>query len=64
MELELFIERWSNPAGGDLFPWSIWRAGKQVHYGNRVETPEDAEREGVEYCTRTFGAPPDRVTRL
>ena len=44
MSVELFIEKWSAPVGGYLYPWSIWKDGKQIHYGQRLKTPEEAEQ--------------------
>ena len=43
MPIELFIEQWSSPSVDVLYPWSIWKDGKQMHYGQRLRTPEEAE---------------------
>ena len=64
MSVELFIEKWSAPVGGYLYPWSIWKDGKQIHYGQRLKTPEEAEQEGMHYCQHVLGKVPDRVTHL
>ena len=40
MSVELFIEKWSAPVGVYLYPWSIWKDGKQIHYGQRLKTPK------------------------
>ena len=64
MTIELFIEKWSAPTGGYLYPWSVWKNGLQVHYGQRHTTPEQAETEGLHYCQHVLGEAPERVTRL
>jgi len=64
MPVELFIEQWSAPTGGVLYPWSIWKDGKQVHYGQRLRTPDEAEQEGLHYCQHVLGETPERITRL
>ena len=64
MSIELFIEQWSSPTGHCLYPWSIWRDGQQVYYGQRMRTPEEAEQEGMHYCQHVLGEVPERVTRL
>ena len=64
MSVELFIEKWSAPVGVYLYPWSIWRDGKQIHYGQRLKTPEEAEQEGMHYFQHVLGEVPDRVTHL
>ena len=64
MSVELFIEKWSAPVGGYLYPWSIWKDGKQIHHGQRFKTPEEAEQEGMHYCQHVLGEVPDRVTHL
>ena len=64
MPIELFIEKWSAPTGGNLYPWSIWRDGRQVHHGQRMRTAEEAEQEGLRYCQHILGEVPERITRL
>ena len=64
MFVELFIEKWSAPVCGYLYPWSIWKDGKQIHHGQRLKTPEEAEQEGMHYCQHVLGEVPDRVTHL
>ena len=64
MSIELFIEKWSALTGSDLYPWSIWRDGRQVHHGQRMRTAEEAEQEGLHYCQHILREVPERVTRL
>lgn len=64
MPTELFIEKWSAQTEDYLYPWSIWQDGRQVHFGQRMRTPEEAEREGLHYCQHVLGELPERVTRL
>jgi hypothetical protein len=53
--IELFIEQWSTPTGAVLYPWSIWKDGKQVHYGQRLNTPKEAEQEGLHTASICWG---------
>ena len=54
MSVELFIEKWSAPVGGYLYPWSIWKDGKQIHYGQRLKTkplPRGSDEAfGLRFC--------------
>ena len=64
MSVELYIEKWSAPIGEYLYPWSVWQNGKQIHYGQRLKTPEEAEQQGMHYCQHVLREMPERITHL
>ncbi|MGQ0676096.1 MAG: hypothetical protein ACT4N4_08435 [Rhodospirillales bacterium] len=61
---ELIIEQWLNLDGSSQFLWSVWRDGKRIGMSRPQAKPEDAEQQGREWCLRSTGSRPDRVTRL
>lgn len=62
--IELIVERWTSPGGGESFMWSVWRDGKRVGMGRPQGAADLAETEGGQWCWRELKHPPDRVTRL
>jgi hypothetical protein len=62
--LELIIERWTQPASGTSFRWSLWQDGKRVLMGGPHNTQETSEQDGAAQCRAQLGRAPDRVTRL
>jgi hypothetical protein len=62
--LELIIERWTQPASGTSFRWSLWQDGKRVLMGGPHKTAETSEQDGHAECQAQFDRAPDRVTRL
>lgn len=62
--LELLIERWTAPAGSTEYPWSLWRDGRQLLYGDRHGSAGAAEAEAIEFCRQNLHQEPDRITRL
>jgi hypothetical protein len=64
MMVELIIEKWLNLDGSSQFLWSVWRDGKRIGMSRPQEKSEDAERQGLDWCLRSTGSRPDRVTRL
>lgn len=61
---ELIIEKWLNLDGSNQFLWSVWRDGKRIGMSGPQDKSEDAERLGLDWCLRSTGGRPDRVTRL
>ncbi len=61
---ELIIEKWLNLDGSRQFLWSVWRDGKRIGMSRPQDKPEDAEQQGLDWCLRSTGGRPDRVTRL
>lgn len=62
--IELMIECWSYPDGRSDFLWSVWREGHRLQMGGKHASVEAAEAEGLAFCRKALGRPPDRVTRL
>lgn len=62
--LELMIERWSDPARGDSYRWSLWDSGKRIAMGGPHRSVDESEREALGVCGKKLGRQPDRVTRL
>jgi hypothetical protein len=62
--VEVVIERWVNADGSTDHLWSLWQDGSRAQYGRKHDSSEAAETEALEYCHRTLGVQPDRVTRL
>ena len=63
--IEIIIERWTNPGGATDFRWSVWRDGHRIQMGPDVHSSAEAgEREALEFCRRSLGCEPDKVTRL
>ena len=61
--IELIVERWSG-LDGTSYRWSLWRDGKRLAMGGDHATAEAAEAEATAACVQTYGARPERVTRL
>jgi hypothetical protein len=62
--VEIVIERWTNADGSTDHLWSLWRDGDRLQFGRKHKTSEEAEAEALEFCHRSLGVQPDRVTRL
>jgi hypothetical protein len=62
--LELMIEHWRNLDGSNQYLWSVWRDGKRVIMSRPTANAHDAEQQGLDWCVRSTGGQPDRVTRL
>ncbi len=62
--VELIVECWSYPDGGTEYFWSLWQDGKRVQFSDRRGSGESAEAEGRDFCRRTLGTAPDKVTHL
>lgn len=62
--VELIIEHWRNLDGSNQYLWSLWRDGKRVGVSRPTETQDGAEQQGMDWCLRSTGGGPDRVTRL
>jgi hypothetical protein len=61
---ELIIEQWKNLDGSCQYLWSVWRDGKRIGMSRPQAKAEEAEQEGMNWCLRSTGSRPDRVTRL
>ncbi|MCC7049598.1 MAG: hypothetical protein IT562_23005 [Alphaproteobacteria bacterium] len=62
--IELIIEHWKNLDGSSQYLWSVWRDGKRLGVSRPTSLPEDAEQQGLDWCRKSIGEQPDRVTRL
>jgi hypothetical protein len=62
--VEVMIERWMNADGSTDHLWSLWCDGDRLQFGRGHETGEAAEAEAPEFCHRSLGVQPDRMTRL
>ena len=62
--VELIIEHWRNLDGSSQYLWSVWRDGKRIAMSRPSTAQQDAEQQGMDWCLRSTGAAPDRVTRL
>ena len=62
--VELSIEHWRNLDGSRQYLWSLWRDGKRIGVSRPTETQDGAEQQGMDWCLRSTGVQPDRVTRL
>ena len=62
--MELIIEQWKNLDGSNQFLWSVWRDGKRIGMSRPQSKSEDAEQQGMDWCLKSTGLRPDRVTRL
>lgn len=62
--IELIIEHWKNLDGSSQYLWSVWRDGKRLGVSRPTSLPEDAEQQGLDWCRKSIGGQPDRVTRL
>ena len=62
--LELMIEHWHNLDGSDQYLWSVWRDGKRIVMSRPTASSADAEQQGLAWCQRSAGQPPDRLTKL
>jgi hypothetical protein len=62
--IELIIEHWKNLDGSSQYLWSVWRDGKRLGVSRPTASPQDAEEQGLDWCQKSIGGQPDRVTRL
>ena len=62
--LELIIERWSDPAEGDSFRWSLWQDGRRLGMGGPHDSAAASEAEALALALDRLGKRPDRTTRL
>ncbi len=63
--IEVVIERWTGPDGATEYRWSVWRDGYRIEMGGKAFTDaDDCESEALDFCGKTLGEKPDKVTRL
>jgi hypothetical protein len=62
--IELIIEHWKNLDGSSQYLWSVWRDGKRLGVSRPTALSEEAEQQGLDWCRKSTGGQPDRVTRL
>lgn len=62
--VEVIIEQWRNRDGSVDYHWSAWEAGSRIHMGGAHGSGEEAEMEARDFCRRSLGAEPDRMTHL
>lgn len=63
--IEVMIDCWTKPEGGADYLWSVWHEGKRIQLGPHAYGDADiCETEARDYCAKTLGCQPDRVTRL
>ncbi len=64
--IEVVIEeRWTGPYSTTVHRWSVWRDGHRIARGRKAFTDaDDCESEALDFCGKTLGEKPDKVTRL
>ena len=63
--IELFIERWTGSQGGTEYRRSVWNDGLGVQMGPHTYSDSDeCEAEGLDFCVRSLGHQPVKVTKL
>jgi hypothetical protein len=63
-QTELIVEHWRNLDGSSHFMWSLWQGGRRLEMGRPTASADQAEQQGVAWCQKSLGRPPDRLTRL
>ena len=62
--IEIVIARSANAEGETTYHWSVWNGDQQVE-ADRIThfSAADCEAKAVEFCERTLGYKPDKISR-
>ena len=63
--IEIVIDTSTNAEGEATFSWSVWDGDQQIEIDRTTHfSASDCEAHAADFCWRTLGYKPDKVTRL